>query len=105
MNIYGKYSLGAILKGEEKFNRYVELVCNYQKRSSKKRPLILENGCLNYEYSHCRIRDLGGENIELQLYDTVHKEPFFSITLEDCIENRVYWHHDKYNALVVRVDY
>ena len=105
MSIYGKYSLGAILKGEEKFNRYVELVCNYQKRSSKKRPLILENGCLNYEYSHCRIRDLGGENIELQLYDTVHEEPFFRITLEDCIENRVYWHHDKYNTLAVRVDY
>ena len=105
MSIYGKYSLGAILKGEEKFNRYVELVCNYQKRSSKKRPLILENGCLNYEYSHCRIRDLGGENIELQLYDTVHEKPFFRITLEDCIENRVYWHHDKYNTLVVRVDY
>ena len=105
MSIYGKYSLGAILKGEEKFNRYVELVCNYQKRSSKKRPLILENGCLNYEYSHCRIRDLGGENIELQLYDTVHEKPFFIITLEDCIENRVYWHHDKYNTLVVRVDY
>ena len=105
MSIYGKYSLGEILKAQKKFNRYVELVCNYQRRSSKKRPLILENGCLNYEYSHCRVKGIGDGNLELQLYDTVHEEPFFSITLEDCIENRVYWHHDKYNTLVVRVDY
>ena len=96
MSIYGKYSLGAILKGEEKFNRYVELVCNYQKRSSKKRPLILENGCLNYEYSHCRVKGIGDGDLELQLYDTVHQEPFFRNTLEDCIKNTENWKHDKY---------
>ena len=105
MSIYEKYSLGEILKGQKKFNRYVELVCNYQIRSSKNRPLILEDGYLNYEYSHCRVKEIGGDNLELQLYDTVHDEPFFRISMDECIEDRVYWHHDKYNALVVKIKY
>lgn len=104
MSLYRNYTFGQIFDAEMKFDRKVELLENYVKRSSKKKPLILEHGCLNYRYSHHEVIEESSGNKILYIYDDTHKNPFFVVELENIIRKELYWKKDnKYNTLFIHI--
>lgn len=100
------YTMTQIAEGEMKFERRVKLLDNYVKRSTKNKPLILENGCLNYRYSHYEIVEYRDGEKVLLIYDDTHERAFFEISIKDLIENKVTWKKDsKYNTLYINVEF
>lgn len=99
---FERLSLFQQLDAGFKFDRYVELLENYVKRSTKNKPLILEHGCYNMAYGHHKVTDTTiYEGRSLFIYDDTNKRPFFTISELDIANKEIKWYHDKYNSLFI----